>query len=174
MAGGIRDNRFFGIKLLFGDELNKDLLIKFLMAVLQLPISEFAHIEITDPHSKRKYKKDKLAILDIKVRTATGKIINIEIQVEIAASMRKRIVFYNARMMAAQLGSGDDHSKIKKVISIIVAGDTLLPEHTKYHDKFTLYSPETGAKFTDIIEIHTHWSYPSSPQYRTEQNYGIG
>ena len=142
-------------KLLFGDELNKDILVAFLMAVLQLPLSEFVHIEITDPHSKRKYKKDKLAILDVKVKTATGKIINIEIQVEIAPATRNRIVFYNARTMAEQLGSGDNHSKIKKVISIIVAGDTLLSEHTDYHDRFTLYSSKTNTEFTDIIEIHT-------------------
>jgi len=142
-------------KLLFGDELNKDLLITFLMAVLELPLSEFAHIEITDPHSKRKYKKDKLAILDIKVKTATGKIINIEIQVQVALATRTRIVFYNARLMAEQLVKGDDYDNVKKVISIIIAGDTLLPEHTHYHDKFVLYSPETKTQLTDIIEFHT-------------------
>jgi len=142
-------------KLLFGDELNKDILITFLMAVLQLPLEEFFEIKITDPHSKRKYKGDKLAILDVKVTTATGKIINIEIQVKIAPEMRERLVFYNARIMSAQLGESDDYTAVKKVISIIIAGEKLLPEHDVYHDKFTLYSTKTNTEFTDVIEIHT-------------------
>ena len=142
-------------KLLFGDELNKDLLIQFLVAVLQLPLEEFDKIQITDPHSKRKYKRDKLAILDVKVITTTGKIINIEIQISIAPEMRKRIVFYNARIMASQLSEKDDYKAVKKVISIVIAGDKLLPEHNEYHDKFTLYSAKTQTEFTDVIEIHT-------------------
>ena len=142
-------------KLLFGNDLNKDILVKFLSAVLKLPLDEYNEIKINDPHNKRKYKDDKLTILDIKLSTATGKIINIEIQLQVSLEMRERIVFYNSRMMAEQLGSGDSYDSIKKTISIVIAGDELLPEHNSYHDTFTLYSPITKTEFTDIIEIHT-------------------
>ena len=68
-------------------------------------------------HSRNKFILD---LLDIKVKTAAGKIINIEIQVDVKPAMRERIVFYNARMMAEQLGSGDDYNLIKKTISIVI------------------------------------------------------
>ena len=142
-------------KLLFGNELNKDLLIKFLMAVLKLPLNEYSTIEISDPQAKRKYKGDKLAILDIKVKTKTGNLINIEIQVQVTPEMRERIVFYNAKMMAEQLDSGDEYNKIKKTISIVITGETFIRSHKKYHDRFILYSPETKTEFTDVVEIHT-------------------
>lgn len=142
-------------KLLFGDEQNKDLLIKFLMAVLELPLDEYSDIQISDPQSKRKYKGDKLAILDVKVKTTTGKVINIEIQVHVTPEMRERIVFYNARMMTEQLGEGDSYDLIKKTVNIVITGEKFIHEHNKYHDKFTLYSSETKTEFTDIVEIHT-------------------
>ena len=142
-------------KLLFGNELNKDLLINFLMAVLKLPLNEYSTIEISDPQAKRKYKGDKLAILDIKVKTKTGNLINIEIQIQVTPEMRERIVFYNAKMMTEQLDSGDEYDKIKKTISIVITGETFIRSHKKYHDRFILYSPETETEFTDIVEIHT-------------------
>jgi len=142
-------------KLLFGNELNRDLLVKFLMAVLKLPLDEYTDIQISDPQSKRKYKGDKLAILDVKVKTATGKLINIEIQVQVTSEMRERIVFYNAKMMSEQLGSGNSYDTIKKTVSIVVAGEKFIHEHEQYHDKFTIYSSATNTEFTDIVEIHT-------------------
>ena len=142
-------------KILFGNELNKDLLVKFLMAVLKLPLDEYTDIKIGDPQSKRKYKGDKLAILDIKITTTTGKIINIEIQLQVTSEMRERIIFYNARMMAEQLGSGDDYDSIKKTVNIVITGEKFIHEHNLYHDKFILYSPVTNTEFTDIVEIHT-------------------
>ena len=79
-------------KILFADELNKAFLISFLMAVLKLDIDEYADIQIVDPQLKRRRKGDKLGILDVKVRTKAGKIVNIEIQLQITSEMRERIV----------------------------------------------------------------------------------
>ena len=103
-------------KALFGDELNKAFLISFLMAVLKLGIDEFADIQIVDPHLKRKRKGGKLGILDVKVRTKAGKIVNIEIQLQITSEMRERIVYYGTKLITEQLQSGDEYDLIKKTI----------------------------------------------------------
>jgi predicted transposase/invertase (TIGR01784 family) len=142
-------------KLFFGNELNKAFLIAFLKSVLDLNIDEYDDIRIIDPQSKRRRKKDKLTVLDIKLTTKTGKIIDIEIQLEVSSETRDRMVFYNAKILSEQLNSGWDYKNIKKTISIIISGEKLLPEHNKYHDKFTLYSQLTKTEFTDLIEIHT-------------------
>ena len=59
-------------KLPFGD---------LLKSFVELPDEEYDLIYL-DPHLKRERKEDKLGILDVKVRTKTGKIVHIEIQVE--------------------------------------------------------------------------------------------
>jgi len=142
-------------KIIFGDELNKLFLIMFLEAVLDLEFDEYTDIQIVDPHLKRKGKDDKFGILDVKIRTKTGKIINIEIQLQVTPEMRERIVYYGAKLITEQLQSGDEYALIRKTISILITGDIFLREHSKYHDVFKLYSQLTGTEFTDILEIHT-------------------
>jgi predicted transposase/invertase (TIGR01784 family) len=142
-------------KLFFGNERNRDFLIRFLKAVLNLSLEEYTDIEINDPQTKREFKGDKLAILDVKIKTKTGKIVNIEIQVHVTPEMRERIVFYDAKLITEQLGSGDEYADIKKVISIVITGEVFIPEHDRYHDRFIFFSPETKTEFTDVMEIHT-------------------
>jgi predicted transposase/invertase (TIGR01784 family) len=69
-------------KLLFGDERSKNILADFLKATLPcLVAEEFEELAIADPHLKREFAGDKLEILDVKVRTARGKSIDIDIQI---------------------------------------------------------------------------------------------
>jgi len=89
------------------------------------------------------------------VKTKSGKIINIEIQVVVTPDMRERIVFYDSKLITEQINSGDTHSVIKKVISIVITGERFIPEHEIYHDTFTFYSKKTNTELTDLIEIHT-------------------
>ena len=67
-------------KLLFGDERNKSTLIDLLQSFVELPKEDF-ELTFLDTHLKKEFEEDKLGILDVKVQTASGKIINIEIQV---------------------------------------------------------------------------------------------
>ena len=144
-------------KLFFGDERNKEFLIGFLTSVLNLPINEYTDIEISDPHLKREHTEDKLSILDVKVKTNTGKWINIEIQVSVNVpqEMRARIFYYTTKMTAGQLKKGGRYRSIKRVISIVITGEILIPEHNEYHDMFIVNSPKTRVRFTDLLEIYT-------------------
>jgi predicted transposase/invertase (TIGR01784 family) len=65
-------------KLLFGDERNKDNLINLLKTFIELPNEEYELIFL-DPHLKPEAEDDKLGILDVKVKTKSGRILNIEI-----------------------------------------------------------------------------------------------
>ncbi|MDR1586748.1 MAG: Rpn family recombination-promoting nuclease/putative transposase, partial [Treponema sp.] len=76
-------------KLLFGDERSKNILADFLKAALpELAGEEFEELTIVDPHLKREFSGDKLEILDVKLRTARGKSIDIDIQVSDLPEMR--------------------------------------------------------------------------------------
>ena len=59
---------------------HKDNLINLLKSVIELPQEEYELIFL-DTHLRPEFKNDKLGIVDVKVQTKSGKIINIEIHV---------------------------------------------------------------------------------------------
>jgi len=69
--------------------------------------------------------------------------------------LQKRVLLYDAKLIAEQVGSGDDYDNIKKVISIIITDENLISGNERYHHRFTLYDPEAGVEFSDILEINT-------------------
>jgi len=142
-------------RLFFADERNKEFLIGFLKSVLRLPEEDYDEIEIADPHLLREYPDDKLGIIDIKLHTKSRKVVHIEIQLSVTPEMRERIVFYGAKLITEQMGSGDEYGTIRKVISIVITDEKLLPISLKYHHRFTLYDPEAEIELTDIMEINT-------------------
>jgi predicted transposase/invertase (TIGR01784 family) len=144
-------------KIFFGDEKNKPFLIWLLKSILDLPLDEYEDIQITDPHVKREYPGDKLSILDVKAKTKAGTIVHIEIQmyVQDAEDLGKRIVFYDSKLITEQLNSGDKYEKINRVRSIIIMGERFFENHEEYHDEFFMYSPKTRTKLTDVVEVHT-------------------
>ena len=149
-------------KLIFGDDKNTDLLANFLQAVLKLPKEEYSHLKITDPHSKLEHLDDKTVILDIKLHTTSGKIIDIEIQVANTPQIRDRIVVYASKMLTEQIVKGDEYN-LKKAISILITDFKLIQEDSVYHHVYQLYDIATGSKFTDVLEINT-LELPKLPQ----------
>ncbi|GHT81143.1 hypothetical protein AGMMS49960_05020 [Betaproteobacteria bacterium] len=142
-------------KMLFGDGKDTDILTDFLKAVLDLPAEDYGEVTIVDPHLSRERLEDKLGILDVKVKTLTGKIIDIEIQVSDYPQMRERVVFYQAKMITEQIGEGDGYQKIQRVISIIITDYMFVPENDSYHNRYTLRDPKTGSEFTRLLEVNT-------------------
>jgi predicted transposase/invertase (TIGR01784 family) len=142
-------------KMLFADARDLGPLTDFLQAVLELPAEDYAEVTLADPHLAREGADDKLGILDVKVKTTTGKIIDIEIQVADLPQMRERIVFYLARMVTEQIGEGDSYAKIKRAVCILITDYELVDDNDRYHNRFTLNDPDSGAVFTDLLEIDT-------------------
>ena len=70
----------FVFKLLFGDDRHKSMLIDMLKSFVNLPDEEY-ELVFLDTYLKPQHEEDKMGILDIKVSTKTGKIIDIEIQI---------------------------------------------------------------------------------------------
>jgi predicted transposase/invertase (TIGR01784 family) len=146
----------FLFKLIFGDERNKPLLKGFLQAVLGLPEGEF-DVELLDPHLHAQSEGDKESVLDIRIRTKTGKLIEVEMQVAPSSYIFERICFYKDRMLVDQIGEGMEYSVLKKVISIVVADFTFVEtrDRGRYHHCFRLMDKEDGAVFGDVEEVHT-------------------
>lgn len=144
----------FVFKLIFGDQRNVDILAAFLKSVLDIPENEYDRLTIVDPHVKKEAENDKYGILDVKVHTANGRVIHVEVQLWFIPEMKERCIYYQAKMVTEQMSSGQDYSGIKKVISIIITDYELVPESVKYHHQFR-YRTDDGTEFTDLSEIDT-------------------
>jgi len=142
-------------RLFFADERNEESLIGFLKSVLRLPEDDYNDIEIADPHLLREYDGDKLAIIDVKLHTKSRKVVHIEIQLKVTPDLKNRIILYDSKLIAEQIGSGDDYDIIKKVVSIVITEEPLIPDSGKYHHRFTFYDPDARVELSDILEIHT-------------------
>jgi predicted transposase/invertase (TIGR01784 family) len=128
-------------KLIFGDNRDVEPLAAFLQAALDLPAEDLAEITIIDPAIAPDRPGGKLGILDVRARTATGKMIDIEIQLCDHAALRERIMFYLARMVSDQIGSGDQYREIKQSICILITDFVLVPENeVYYHNRYQLYN----------------------------------
>jgi len=140
-------------KLLFGDARHTEPLTGLLKAALDLPPEDLLDIVLVDPHLND--IKGKQGILDIKAKTGTGKMVDIEIQLAEQHQMRERIVFYLSRMVAEQVSRRDSYRKIKRSICILITNYVQIPENGYYHNRYRLYDPRTKSEFTDLVEANT-------------------
>ena len=144
----------FIFKLIFGDQRNVDILADFLKSVLDISDDEYDHLTIVDPHVKKESEKDKYAILDVKIHTKSGNIIQVEIQVAPIPDMKPRVIYSQSKMVTEQMASGQKWGVIKRVVSIIITDYVLVPECDKYHNQFR-YRSVDGIEFSDLNEIDT-------------------
>jgi hypothetical protein len=160
-------------KTIFADRRNIDNLAAFLRPIVRLPDEEFSRLSLVDPFLKRLFKRDKQGILDVKVLTKSGKVINVEVQVGHFTAIRKRILYYLAKLIWEQLRSGDHYDRIQQVIIVLIC-DQLIPgepglpglaapdsaagtsrERGGYLNSFVLREEEGGEIFTNLIKIIT-------------------
>jgi predicted transposase/invertase (TIGR01784 family) len=133
----------------------KGALKDLLLSILDLPESEFGHIEISDPNLYREREDGKAGELDLRIQTATGKIIHVEIQLNPGDAFRDGLVYYASRMIAEQLSAGDSYGKYCRVVSIAITDFVMIDENNKYHNSFRLYDKDTQELFSDALEIDT-------------------
>jgi predicted transposase/invertase (TIGR01784 family) len=142
----------FMFKQIFGNPNNADILAAFLLSVLDLPREAYAGLMIVDPHLQKEFEDDKLGILDVKVKTADGNLIDVEIQILPIAHIRERVIFYTSKMVTEQIASGSKYYAIKRVVSIVITNYRLLKDGV-YHHCFRLLDTKTGLEFTNLIEV---------------------
>jgi predicted transposase/invertase (TIGR01784 family) len=150
-------------KRIFGDARNADILANLLLTILSLPKDEYTGLEFVDTYLKPDAGDGKVSILDVKVTTKSGKILDIEIQLFRVTAMRARILYYASKLIVDQMGESDGYSKIKPVILIVLTDFNLMPKEAKYHNVYRLMNEESHKDFTGLLEVHTI-EMPKFPQ----------
>jgi len=138
-------------KLLFGDERNKSILIDLLKSFVELPEEEY-ELTFLDTYLKQETEDDKLGIVDVKVQTKTGKIINIEIQVNPIRNIGKRLSFYKSKLIVEQIAKSEYYNVIHKVICICITSYELFAGVKDYMNNFRFINQKNGLCFDDIPE----------------------
>ncbi|MBF5060177.1 Rpn family recombination-promoting nuclease/putative transposase [Candidatus Neptunochlamydia vexilliferae] len=141
-------------KKIFGVEENKDLLISLINAVVSQE-DQVKTVTLLNPYNQKRFKKDKLSILDIKAESTSGQKFNIEIQISDEADYDKRALYYWAKLYSDQLGEAQNYSKLNKVIGIHILNFTSIPKVEKYHNVFHIAEKELGHCYFKDLELHT-------------------
>src|SRR6187551_3135372 len=148
-------------KLLFARASNKRLLIALLTAILE-PLSAIADVEVLNPELSKQSVEAKGTVLDILVRLADGRQVNLEMQATARGWRMSRGVFYCARVLASQLSRGEDYRKLNPVVGVFIL-DFLALAAERYHSKFELLEVHDQARLTDDLTIHVV-ELPKLPQ----------
>lgn len=106
----------------------------FISDVLEIPLNDIKSVRMMNPFLWKRYRKEKLGILDIQLTLNDDTKINIEMQVKYHTYWRTRTVFYLAKMFTADLRRGEAYKKAKKCIAITIL-DFKLDEREAYHTK---------------------------------------
>ena len=127
----------------------------FISDVLNIPLGDIKSVGILNPFLWKRYKKQKLGILDIQLELNNDTKINIEIQLKQKYNWKKRSVFDLAKMFTADLRRGEDYEKAKR--SIVITILDFEPEDCKsidYHNVYMLRD-QRGNLYTNVLELHT-------------------
>jgi predicted transposase/invertase (TIGR01784 family) len=134
---------------------DKRLLVSFLQSALDLPPEDYHEVYLVDPHQLGERPTDKLGSLDVKVVTAQGNVVNIEIQLHPTPAMRERAIFYLSGMIREQVKAGESYRKIKRAICILITGYEEIHDSPRYHNHYWFHDPDSGSTFSRVMEIHT-------------------
>lgn len=137
---------------IFGAE-NETVRTHFISDVLAIPLKDIRSVRMINPFLWRRYKKQKLGILDIQLTLNDDKKINIEMQLKQKAFWKERTVFYLAKMFTADLRRGEDYKAAKKCIAITIL-DFNIDTKKAYHNVYMLRDKD-GELYTDVLELHT-------------------
>ena len=141
----------FAFKKLFGTEINKDLLISFLNALLQ------GHEEITDltylnTEQLGTAETERKAVFDVYCETITGERILIEMQKAEQRFFKDRSIFYSTFPIRDQAQRGNWDYRLNRVYTIAVLNFTFDDDDPAYfHHEVKLMDVKTHKVFFDKL-----------------------
>lgn len=148
-------NDFF-FRFLMGSPGNEDVCRAFINAVLaDAGFSPATRLAVRNPFNLKTEKRSKESITDIKAETRDGRIFDIEVQIDNRSDFEKRVLFYWAKIYAAQLPEGRLYGELNPVIVINVLDYIKWPQIKRAHSCFLLTEKqEPEYALTDDLVIH--------------------
>jgi predicted transposase/invertase (TIGR01784 family) len=108
-----------------------------------------------DPFIKREEETGKMSILDVKLHTTTGRVLDVEIQIASTPEMAQRMLSYAAGLLREQIRKGGRYEDIRQVICIVITDFVIAPEEKDYYNEISLRYAGSGREFTDALKFIT-------------------
>ena len=143
----------YAFKRFLGSEENKPILQDLLQCILGLSSDEITGLELMDKELTKEELSDKSGILDVKLKLASGTVIDIEIQASWNASFVKRTLFYWAKMYTADFKAGESYDNLHKCITINIIADGF-HLNDAVHSEYLLQEKRAHTLLTDVLEVH--------------------
>jgi predicted transposase/invertase (TIGR01784 family) len=170
----------FGFKRLFGEEMNKDILIDFLSELLRDQVGQIIDLQYKSNEKRGRSEEDRRAIFDIYCENKSGERFLIEMQKSKQAFFKDRTLYYSTFPIQEQAQLSDWNYQLKAVFTIGILDfmfeegkedmskfryDVKLSDietHKVFYDKLTFVYLEMPKFTKQIAELNTHfekWLY---------------
>ena len=145
-------------KRIFGKGGNERILKSLLEAILKISIQK---IEVKNPEIPKEAIDEKLSILDIKAEINENTIIDVELQVGNTTALERRLVVYNAKLIAGEIKVSEKYQKAKDTIVICIINDNVV--------KRNAYLSLAMLKYEKTEEIrYVNMGYGKEEEYLTD------
>ncbi len=145
-------------KRIFGKGGNEKILESLLEAILKINIQK---IEVKNPEIPKEAIDEKLSILDIKAEINENTIIDVELQVGNTTALERRLVVYNAKLIAGEIKVSEKYQKAKDTIVICIINDNVV--------KRNAYLSLAMLKYEKTEEIrYVNMGYGKEEEYLTD------
>ena len=145
-------------KRIFGKGGNEKILKSLLEAILKINIQK---IEVKNPEIPKEAIDEKLSILDIKAEINENTIIDVELQVGNTTALERRLVVYNAKLIAGEIKVSEKYQKAKDTIVICIINDNVV--------KRNAYLTLAMLKYEKTEEIrYVNMGYGKEEEYLTD------
>ena len=139
-------------KAIFVSDGDYTLLASLLSSILGIPI-EAEDITVLNVELAPEHRSGRLSRLDVRVKTADNKHINIEIQLVDEKNMDKRSIFYLSKLYTQQMTAKMKFHELGQAITINILDFDYLP-YEEYHNVYRLKNIANNDELTNALEIH--------------------
>lgn len=139
----------------FGREGNEKLTVSLLNALLQLEGDRrIESLVLKNPFNLKRFKADKLSIVDVKAQDKSGKWYNIEAQTYEHAAYVVRTAFYVAKLFGDQARAGEQYAELTSATGVSIVGFDLFPASKRVHEAFAFRNCDNSMVLNDTMALH--------------------
>ena len=134
-------------KRIFGKGGNEKILKSLLEAILKINIQK---IEIKNPEIPKETINEKLSILDIRAEINEDTVVDIEMQVGNSVAIDRRLVVYNARLIAGDIKISEKYQNAKDTIVICIINDNVVKRNAYLSLAMLKYEETDEIRYVDM------------------------
>ena len=134
-------------KRIFGKGGNEKILKSLLEAILKINIQK---IEIKNPEIPKETINEKLSILDIRAEINEDTIVDIEMQVGNSVAIDRRLVVYNAKLIAGDIKVSEKYQNAKDTIVICIINDNVVKRNAYLSLAMLKYEETDEIRYVDM------------------------